>query len=154
MNWFPKRSLGKLRQQAIDAADIVVKCENSWGARNIEKQYDTVASLRRAVEGMANSIGPDRVKFILNHNVPPIRSLFDLTSPRGGERGDLVPKQFTEAILTNIDFEIDKIERRRDRTSTLLWRIVGIPGIILAILGAAGAIIKWWPSLKALLPGR
>ncbi|HEX7518158.1 MAG TPA: hypothetical protein VF345_12845 [Chthoniobacterales bacterium] len=129
MNWFPKHSLKSLRKHAIEAVDIIAKSENDWGATNKEKQFATIKDLRKNIEEKTASIGKDRVVLILNHDVPQVRSLFDLTKPRPGERADLLPKRCVEAMLSNIDSEIGKIENQRDRNATLRWRIIGIPGL-------------------------
>jgi len=126
----------------------VATCEN-----NIEKQYETIDDLRKTVQKNEKSIGSDRVKFILNHNVPQIRSLHDLTNPRPGERGDLLPKQFVEAMLANIDVEIERI-------TTAQWRWVGIPSALVAFVTAVGVITKvgkdsepkWMRSSEATSP--
>lgn len=144
MRWFPKRKLKNLRKKAILATSEIAVSENSWGARNIQKQFDAISALRDAIKSSENSIGSDRVVIILNHGVPQIRSLLDLTSPKPGERGDLLAKQCTEAILANIDLEIDKIEAR-------LWRRMGLPGIFVAVSTVAALLIRFWPQIKAFI---
>lgn len=138
---FPKRSLRRLRRQAIEAAHEVTISENSWGVRNIEKQYAAIDGLRRRVQDAEKSIGGDRVKFILTHSVPQIRSLLDLTSPRPGEQGRLLPNQYVDAVLANIDREIESIATSR-------WRSLGIPGILVALVGVIGAVAKFGQFLE------
>jgi hypothetical protein len=133
MNWFPKSGLKNLRKHAIEAVDIIAKSESDWGAINKEKQFKTITDLRKNIEWKTASIGKDRVVLILNHEVPQVRSLFDLTNPRPGERGDLLPKRCVEAMLSNIDSEIEKIENQRDRKATLRWRIIGMPGFLTVV---------------------
>jgi hypothetical protein len=142
MNWFPKHGLKSLRKHAIEAVDIIAKSESDWGAINKEKQFATIKYLRDNIEGKVASIGRDRVVLILNHDVPQVRSLFDLTNPRPGVRADLLPKSCVEAMLSNIDSEIGKIENQRDRSSTFRWRIIGIPGFFGFVLVVILIILK------------
>lgn len=137
VNWFPKSALKRLRDDAIAAADIIANSENHFGVINKEKQFARTQELRRKIEAKSASIGKDRVTFILNNGVPQIRDIFDLTHPKSGERPDLLPKKCVEAILENIEAQVERIEKRRDRNAGFLWKLVGIPG---AILGAVGLL--------------
>lgn len=135
MNRFPKRTLRRLREEAIEATHLVATCVNAAGIQNVEKQYEIIEKLRRAVQESEKSIGLVRVKFILNHNVPQIVSIFDLTKPRRGERRDLLPRQFVGAILGNIDSELERITSTR-------WRWVAIPSAAVAIVTVIGVMGK------------